>query len=710
MLKDLKKLARKSERNNIVDVNQIKLENKVNNNILKEYESKSVYERAVDDRKYITKIEGNVERSRNSLENSCDVNFVGNEKLDKETTERSVIDKGKSKLQESLFIFPVKIRNKESRALIDSGAQSNFITPELVEELKLEIEIAPQVVLTTVTGETRKTNKKVLLELEIGKELVEVQFYVATFKHPIILGRPFTKIHEKDIVNDTVFGVQNCEKEAKSQTTEYVDSNQFLRDIRPQKADIGMFYITEETQERGKELPEFITSEFSDVVTNKKLEKVSEFKKVTHKIHLIPGAKPKARPPYRVSQFEIEELKKQIEELLNKGFIQKSNSPFAAPVLFNKKKDKTLRLCVDFRLLNIDTIRNAFPIPIIEDLFMKIGNAKVFSKLDLTSGYFQIRMDPKDEEKTGFITPFGHYEWKVMPFGVVNGPATFQSFMNEILENTQNVLVYLDDILIYSHTEDEHERDIRRVLQILRENKLIAKEKKCEFFKNTLDFLGHTITPNGIIPNDEKIKDIIKWPKPQNAKEAMRFMGLCNYYRKFVPGFSKISAPINEFMADHCSWQEDQDKAFEILKEKMTTHPVLVLPDFTKEFGLTTDASDTAIGSTLEQVDEKGKLIGVIGYFSKKLIAAQLNYFVMEKEFLAIIESLKHFRSILYGRRFVLRSDHLSLTYIMSQGKVPQNRIARWLDFLSEYDFEIQHISGTKNNAADALSRIGIKM
>mmetsp|Transcript_5973 Transcript_5973/g.7268 ORF Transcript_5973/g.7268 Transcript_5973/m.7268 type:complete len:1243 (-) Transcript_5973:294-4022(-) len=732
MLKDLtKKLTKRLKNDNTVNVNQVKLEKKVENkeikqydedediydNVLKEYESKAESTEILDKRKCIMEIHGSIKRLEKLLENSCDVNFVENSKLEKEPKEKSEVrDKGESKLQESLFIIPVKIGSKKSRALIDTGAQCNFITPELVEKSKVSTELAPEVVLTTATGEAIKANKKVKLNLGIGTKLVDVQMYVAAFKHPIILGRPFTKQYNKeiDIVEEKVFGISNCaeepliEKELQTQKIEYIDSHQFLRDIRPKEADIGMFYIMEETLDNGKEVPEFVKSEFSDVVTNESPQRLPEFKSVTHRIHLIPGAKPTARPPYRMSQYETEELKKQIEELLQHGFIQKSSSPFAAPVLFVKKKDKALRLCVDFRLLNLNTIKNAFPLPVIEDLFMKIGNAKIFSKLDLMSGYFQIRMDPKDEEKTAFVTPFGHYHWKVMPFGVVNGPATFQSFMNQILGDTPNVLVYLDDILIYSHTKEEHYKDVQKVLQILRNNNLIAKKKKCEFFKNKLDFLGHTITPNGIVPNDAKIKAIIDWQKPQNAKEAMRFMGLCNYYRKFVQGFSKISSPINEFMAEHCEWGETQDEAFKILKEKLTTSPILVLPNFNKEFRLTTDASDTAIGATLEQVDENNKLVGVIGYFSKKLIGAQLNYFVMEKEFLAIIESLKHFRSILYGRRFVLRSDHLSLTYIMTQGKVPQNRIARWLDFLSEYDFEIQHLSGNKNNAADALSRIGI--
>lgn len=188
---------------------------------------------------------------------------------------------------------------------------------------------------------------------------------------------------------------------------------------------------------------------------------------VTHRIHLIPGVKPTTRPPYRMSQYETDELKKQIEEFLQKGFIEKSNSPFAAPVLFVKKKDKALCLCVDFRLFNLNTIKKAFPIPVIEELFMQFGKAKVFSKLDIMSGYFHIRMEPEDEEKTGFVTSFGHYHWKVMPFGVVNGPATFQSFMNQILGDTSNVLVYLDDLLIYSHTKKEHEKHVKEVLQII---------------------------------------------------------------------------------------------------------------------------------------------------------------------------------------------------------------------------------------------------
>lgn len=640
-------------------------------------------------------------------ENSCDVNFVAQEAKvlrGEQVHKRNV--SGRARLR--LATISVEKDGTNAKALLDSGAESNFISPKLVQVWNLETEKVPKVKLTTALQEECHTDEQVTVNLRIGTKCMTIQLYIAEFKYPIMLGYPFVTDYEEEINfgNGTVCGEKTGF--TLEQGPRFIDSNQYLRDIRPREAKIGICYVTEEGSDNGLKLPEFVATDYPDVVTNESPTSVPVFKKVTHRILLIAGAKPTARAPYRMSQFETQELKKQIEELLKQGFIKKSNSPFAAPVLFVKKKDKALRLCVDYRLLNVNTIKNAFPIPVIDDLFIKIGNAKVFTKLDLMSGYFQIRMHPDDEEKTAFVTPFGHYEWRVMPFGVVNGPATFQSFMNEILYDVPNVLVYLDDILIYSDTEVDHEHHIRTVLDILRQNKLIVKKKKCEFFKKQLDFLGHTITQEGIIPNDAKIKTIINWPPPKTPKDAMKFMGLCNYYRKFVKGFSKIAAPINEYMAKHCDWMKMQDQAFRTLKEKLTSYPVLVVPNFKLGFRLSTDASDTAIGSTLEQVDEKGKLVGVIGYFSKKLFAAQLNYFVMEKEFLAIIESLKHFRQVLYGRKFVLRSDHLSLSYVMSQGKVPQNRIARWLDFLSEYDFDIQHISGTKNNAADALSRVGV--
>ena len=599
----------------------------------------------------------------------------------------------------------MQVVDKQYDALIDTGANVNVIHPRVVQETGLKTHHIAPMGLKGVGDQYLTASEIVKIKLPTEHNALEAEFVVAPIPYPIILG-------VKTLVKTGLLAKIGRDASTLGCTSvplPVVDSKTFERELRSAKL-MGLVNVVEvpsQVSESGQ-LPHFIQQDFADVVTHDEPSKLPKESTITHRIFLDPETKPRARPPYRMSQFEIEELRKQVNELLARGFIQKSNSPFGAPVLFVKKKDGSLRLCVDYRLLNADTIKNAFPLPLIDDLFQRIGPSKVFSKLDLMSGYHQIRMHPEDEAKTGFVTPFGHYQWRVMPFGVTNGPATFQSFMNEILGNTPNVLVYLDDILIFSPDEETHVTDITRVLKTLRKHRLVVKANKCAFFVNKIDFLGHTIDHEGLHPNDVKSIAIKEWPKPATPKDAMRFMGLCNYYRKFVPHFSKVAAPINAYMSGHDNWNSKQEVAFETLKDKLTSPPVLVLPDFSKQFRLTTDASYDSLGAVLEQVDEKGKLCGVIAYFSRKLVGSQLNYFVMEKEFLAVIESLKHFRPLLYGQHFILRTDHISLTYLFTQGKVPQLRIARWLDYLSEYNFSFQHLSGSKNAVADSLTRMGV--
>jgi len=593
----------------------------------------------------------------------------------------------------------IQINGKTYHALLDTGANINVMHPRVVAESKVEVESIMPMTLHGISGNLvahHATHVRVPTRYD---RWVEAEFLIAPIPFDMIVGVYTIRAAGLKIIgNHAVLGYTHAEPP--------LPMTDFLRTARNDP--IGMAYVTSVTNEERPQLPKFIQENYSDVVTYDEPKQPAESSVVSHRIYLMPGTKPKKRAPYRMSQHELAELKIQIRHLLDKGFIVESNSPFAAPVLFVKKKDGKLRLCVDYRALNTDTVKDAFPLPIIEDLFHQIGNSKIFSRLDLMSGYHQIRMHPDDEEKTGFNTPFGHYHWRVMPFGVTNGPATFQRFMNNILGDSSHVIVYLDDILIHSADRQQHTKDIIRVLDILRENKLIASAKKCDFYQRRLDFLGHTIDPDGLHPNDDKIKAVTDWPQPTNPKQAMQFMGLCNYYRKFVPHFSKIALPLTDYMSSKCDWGPVQDLAFRLLKDKLTTAPVLVLPDFTKDFRLTTDALNQTLGATLEQVDEKGKVLGVIAYFSKKLVGAQLNYFVMEKEFLAIIESLKFFKTILLGRHFVIRTDHISLTYLFSLKKVAHGRIARWLDFLSNFHFTIQHLSGTKNDAADALSRLSI--
>ena len=494
----------------------------------------------------------------------------------------------------------------------------------------------------------------------------------------------------------------------------WVDHDQYLREIRPSSAEIGLLTVqllptdVDDSKPNPDAAVNQLLNTYANVVTNKKPSTIPDFTNLTHEIHLEPGTTAPARPPYRMSAAENEILHKELQELLQQGAIIPSTSPFAAPVLFVKKKDGSLRLCVDYRLLNQQTIRNKFPLPAIDDLLDSLGGAQWFSKLDLMSGYHQIRIEPQDEHKTAFSTRWGHYQFRVMPFGLTNAPATFQSFMNHILAPFLNkfVVVYLDDILIFSRTKEEHFEHVRAVLDVLKSHKLIAKKSKCQFFCQQTTFLGFHLSNQGILPIDDKISIIRDFPKPSTPKNAMSFMGLANFYRRFIKDFSKIAGPINQYMSGKTSWSTSQDNAFNILKDKLISAPILAIPDLTKDFVLTTDASQTCVGATLEQRNSDGSFAGVIGYFSKRLQGSQLNYSAQEQEFLGIIEALRQYRHLLIGKHFTLRTDHYSLTFLMMQSKTPQRRIARWLDTLAEYDFSIEHIKGTQNTAADALSRI----
>jgi hypothetical protein len=293
-----------------------------------------------------------------------------------------------------------------------------------------------------------------------------------------------------------------------------------------------------------------LLNEFKDVVTEEPPSQLPPDRRHKHRIVLSDPSKVNSRSQYPLSYSEKKEITEQVDKLLKQGFIRPSNSPSNSTVLFVKKKDNTMRMCVDFRLLNTNTIKDKFPIPNIDELVSRFGNAKVYSKLDLMSGDYQVRIDEKDIEKTAFSSEYGHYEWVVMPFGLTNAPATFQRMMNTVLKEYLNdfVQVYLDDIFIYSKSYEEHEVHIKKVLNTLRESELIAKKSKCAFFYQELRFLGHVIAAAGIKTDPEKIIKVKNWPTPTNVKEAQMFLGLTSYYRRFIKHHSLIAGPIYEFI------------------------------------------------------------------------------------------------------------------------------------------------------------------
>ena len=301
---------------------------------------------------------------------------------------------------------------------------------------------------------------------------------------------------------------------------------------------------------------------------------------VDHQIPLKSDMPPPFRGIFRLSQLELHELKRQLDQLLRDGKIKPSTSPYGAPVLFVKKKDGKLRMCIDYRALNSQTIQNRYTLPRIDELFDRLYGAKIFSKLDLTSGYYQIAIDPKDRHKTAFRTRYGHYEFNVMPFGLTNAPATFQTLMNDIFRDLLDVcvIVYLDDILVYSKNKEEHEQHLQQVLQRLKEHQLYAKLSKCTFFANSIEYLGHIIDGEGLRPNPRLVQALTDFPQPKTLKELQSFLGLANYYRKFIKNFSIIALPLTDATRNVAptsprpiEWTDSMQTAFDELKQALTS-------------------------------------------------------------------------------------------------------------------------------------------
>ena len=350
---------------------------------------------------------------------------------------------------------------------------------------------------------------------------------------------------------------------------------------------------------------------------------------IVHTINLASNANPPFRPIYRLSLNERREVQTTIEDLLAKQLIQPSTSPFGAPILFVGKKDGTLRMCVDYRALNKLTIKNRYPLPRIDDLLDQLHGARYFSTLDLASGYHQIRINPRDIHKTAFRTTLGHFEWKVMPFGLCNAPATFQNAMNKLFGNRigRYVLVYMDDILIYSKTKEEHIQHLKEVLSLLRSHHYFIKLSKCEFLQQQLRFLGHIISSSGLSVDPDKIKVIKEWQPPTDKAGIRSLLGFGNYFRRFIYKYSDMVLPLLHLTKSNTPtvWTPECQHAFEQLKQSIINAPVLKHPDLSKPFTIICDASNFATGAILMQDDHP------CAFASKKLIPAECNYTTEEK-------------------------------------------------------------------------------
>ena len=419
-------------------------------------------------------------------------------------------------------------------------------------------------------------------------------------------------------------------------------------------------------------------------------------------------ARPVRMPPYRLPHAYQETVLKDLEEMEERGIIEPSGSDWAAPIVVVKKKDGTLCLCVDYRRLHAVSRVDAYPMPRIDDLIDQLGKAKYITTLDLTRGYWQVPVEEGSRAKTAFTTPSGLYQFSVMPFGLNGAPATFQRMMDRLLRGLGDfAAAYLDDLVVYSSTWEEHLGHIRTVFGRLRDAGLTAKPKKCQFGMSQCVYLGHVVGDGVVQPEQSKIEAVESFPVPRTKKQVHSFLGLTGYYRKFIPDYAAIATPLTDLTRKTAPtrvvWSADCDTAFKELKGLLCSCPVLKSPDFDKPFVLQTDASDRGVGAVLSQLDDEGAEHPV-AYFSRKLLPREERYSTVEKECLAIKLGVQIFRVYLLGRPFTIQMDHRSLAWL-DRVKENNSRLTRWSLALQSYNFEVQYRAGKMNQNADALSR-----
>ncbi|GKV41043.1 hypothetical protein SLEP1_g48622 [Rubroshorea leprosula] len=584
----------------------------------------------------------------------------------------------------TLKYVTVKIKGISVRALLDSGANQNLIAVSLAEKLGLPYTKEPgwvkvvdnpsQPICGVARGEPFIDQ---LLPFTFTKDGC-IRFEDKNESHKV----PLERLPAGDCVLSAIQvskGIKRGEDTYLAALKEY--STSFLD-------------VPQEVQG--------ILCEFDDVMPPELPKKLPPRREVDHAIELEPGSKPPAMGLYRMAPPELEELRKQLKELLDAGFIRPSKAPYGALVLFQKKHDGTFRMCIDYRALNKITVKKKYPIPLIDDLFDKLGKARWFTKLDLRSGYWQVRIADGDEAKTTCVTRYGAYEFLVMPFGLTNAPATFCTLMNKVVHPFVDkfVVVYLDDIVVYSETLEEHVQHLRQVFQVLRENELYVKPEKCSFAQQEVMFLGHRVGHGKISMDSAKVHAIQEWEPPSSVPELRSFLGLVNYYRRFIQGYSARATPLTDLLKKKVSWEwtAECQRAFEDLKQVVSQEPMLALPDYGRPFEMHTDASNLAIEGVLMQDGHP------IAFESHKLNDTERQYTVHDKEMTAIVHCLRVWRHYLLGSRFVIKTDNVATSYFQRQKKLTPKQ-ARWQDFLAEFDYVMEYKPGRVNVVADALSR-----
>ncbi|KAI4902633.1 hypothetical protein NFI96_002208 [Prochilodus magdalenae] len=590
-------------------------------------------------------------------------------------------------------------------ALIDSGAEGNFIHARIATQLRVPIvSLDSPLRIAAVDGDP--VGKGVvslttqLIKMDVSAlHSEELRFFVLdSSEYAIILGLPWLKTHDpliswsdREILSWSSYCFQHC-------------------------LALSSLPVNSTTIESPEvKNPLCIPPEYSDLA--EVFKKVNATKLPPHReydcaIELINDQIPPKSRVYPLTQAEEAAMEEYIQETLSQGYIRPSTSPAAAGFFFVKKKDGGLRPCIDYRGLNSITKPYAYPLPLVPVALEQLRGATIFTKLDLRSAYNLVRIRKGDEWKTAFHTTRGHYEYRVMSFGLRNAPSVFQAFINDVLRDMigQFVIAYIDDILIYSSDYNSHVQHVRQVLTRLLKHQLYVKGEKCEFHLRSTSFLGYVISPEGVVMDDHKVDAVVNWPTPKSVRDLQRFLGFANFYRRFIRNFSTIASPLTSLLkgnAKRLAWNAQAESAFNELKARFTSASLLKHPDPSEPFVVEVDASNLGVGAVLSQRHGSPKKLYPIAFFSHKLSPAERNYGIGDRELLAMKLALEEWRHWLEGAQhpFLVLTDHKNLEYLRSAKRL-NPRQARWSLFFSRFDFKITFRPGSRNTKADSLSRI----
>lgn len=602
------------------------------------------------------------------------------------------------------------------KALVDGGAQVSLMSPSCYQRISDDVRIIAthaNAVITAVNGARLNVQGKVRVRVKLPavsalREFEHDFFIVSDLRPEIVLGQDFLEKHsflvdhgQRAVMLDHTLPDEPPGKAYEAMMAsipweEKVDITVPMETQMPSSPEWNPGNLTPNPEFPSDYEINDLTTLYPSIIGTKTT--VGNFSKGFHAIPLIENAKPVVCKPYRIPHTMFSFVKDEIETMLKQGIIRESQSEFASPAFVVPKKGGTGRLVINYKKLNAMTKVSRFPIPVISDLITSIGKPKVFSQLDFNSGYHQIPILPEDIHKTAFILPIGLYEFTRMPFGLTAAPMTFQKIMSKLFKDMSFVRVFIDDILIFSNTLEEHKKHLDLVCKRIAENGLTINPKKCHFLCKTVKYLGMEISAKGIVPCQDNLDAIANTPIPESKTQLRRVLGMINYFRSMIPNLSQRLVPLTSLTKHNVNfhWTEDYTKILRSILHELKTKALNTFPDYSKPFQIYVDACDTGIGAVLVQ---QKKLIRA---FSKKLDQAQIKYTTTEKEALAIVKALEDFRTIVFGTDITIYTDHSNLLFMDSS---PVPRIQRWKLKIEEFGPKIIHISGKDNVVADALSR-----